>query len=164
MAELIPQQARIHTLAGIDTRVRSVVELDIDVPQATLAALMADPGNSTKWMDDLERYEPISGEPGTPGSTYRLVPKSGKMVFVATVISSGRPNEVRLHLDASNVAVSVTDRFVRLSPDRTRVISEEVFSFKGLIPTVFGIIGQRAIRRAHRRHMAGFKRFAERRG
>jgi len=86
------------------------------------------------------------------------------MVFVATVISSGRPNEVRLHLDASNVAVSVTDRFVRLSPDRTRVISEEVFSFKGLIPTVFGIIGQRAIRRAHRRHMAGFKRFAERRG
>ena len=165
MAELIQQHhAPGRTLAGIETTVKSVVELDINVPQERLAALFADPRHSTEWMDDVARYEPISGVPGTPGSTYRLVPKTGKMVLVATVISRRLPAEVRLHLDASSVAVSVTATFTALSPQRTRLISEEVFSFKSLIHTLFGIVAQGAIRRAHRRHMAGFKRFAEQRG
>ena len=75
---------------------RSVVDLEINVARERLAALFADPGNSTKWMDDLQKYQPISGEPGMPGSTYRLVPKKGKMVLLATVISRKLPNEVRL--------------------------------------------------------------------
>jgi hypothetical protein len=147
--------------AGQAQPMRSVVELEVDVPQERLAALFADPDNSTRWMDDLERYEPMSGEPGMPGSTYRLVPKTGKMVFVATVISRKLPNEVRLNLDASSVAVSVTGTFVALSSDRTRLVSEEVFSFKGPFHKLFGLVAQRAIRNAHRRHMEAFKRFAE---
>jgi len=143
---------------------RSVVELEIDVPRATLAALFVDPDNSTKWMDDLERYEPISGERGMPGSAYRLVPKTGKMVFVATGISRKLPNEVRLNLDASKVAVSLTGTFVALSPDTTRLVSEEVFSFKGPFNKLFGFLAQRSIRNAHRRHMEAFKRFAEEHG
>jgi hypothetical protein len=164
MAELIQQQqAASRTLAGIDTPVKSVVELDINVPQERLAALFADPRNSTEWMDDLARYEPLSGVPGTPGSTYRLVPKTGKMIFVATVIATRLPTEVCLHLDAASVAVSVTATFTALTPESTHLVSEEVFSFKGLIHTLFGFVAQWAIRRAHRRHMTGFKRFAEQR-
>jgi hypothetical protein len=143
---------------------RSIVELDIHVPQERLATLFADPENNMKWMDDLDRYEPVSGQPGMPGSKYRLVPKKGKMVFVATVLSRDLPNESRLSLDASNVAVSITARFVALSPEKTRLISEEVFSFKGLVSKFFGFFAQAAIRKAHRRHMEGFKRFAEQRG
>jgi hypothetical protein len=37
-----------------------------------VAGLFADPMNSPKWMDDIDRCEPISGTPGFPGSTYRL--------------------------------------------------------------------------------------------
>jgi hypothetical protein len=140
---------------------KNVIELDINLPQERVAALFADPRNTTKWMDDVERYEPISGEPGMPGSTYRLVPKTGKMVFVATVISRTLPNEARLTLDASSVSVSVTGTFVAVSPDRTRLVSEEVFSFKGLFNKLFGFVAQGSIRNAHRRHMEAFKRFAE---
>jgi hypothetical protein len=143
---------------------KSIVELDIQVPQERLATLFADPENNMKWMDDLDRYEPVSGQPGLPGSKYRLVPKKGKMVFVATVLSRDLPNESRLSLDASNVAVSITGRFVALSPEKTRLISEEVFSFKGLVSKFFGFFAQGAIRKAHRRHMEAFKRFAEQRG
>jgi uncharacterized protein YndB with AHSA1/START domain len=140
---------------------KNVIELDINLPRERVAALFADPRNTTKWMDDVERYEPISGEPGMPGSTYRLVPKTGKMVFVATVISRQLPDEARLTLDASSVAVSVTGTFVAVSPDRTRLVSEEVFSFKGLFNKLFGFVAQSSIRNAHRRHMEAFKRFAE---
>ncbi len=140
---------------------KSVIELEINVPQAKLAELFADPENNTKWMDDIERYEPISGTPGMPGSTYRLVPKTGNMVFIATVITRNLPNESGLILEASNVVVSVKDEFVALSSEKTKLISEEVFSFKGLFNKIFGFLTQRTIKNAHRRHMEAFKRFAE---
>jgi len=35
--------------------VKSVVQVDIDVPRERLASLFADPTLSTKWMDDIER-------------------------------------------------------------------------------------------------------------
>lgn len=65
----------------------SIVELEISVEQTRLAALFADPMNNPKWMDDLERIEPIDGDLGQPGSTYRLVPKPGNLIFVATVMT-----------------------------------------------------------------------------
>jgi hypothetical protein len=56
-----------------------------------VAALWADPRNNVKWMNDIDRIEPISGELGMPGSKYRLVPKKEGMEFVATVISRDLP-------------------------------------------------------------------------
>ena len=140
---------------------KSVIELEIDVPQARLAALFADPQQNTRWMDDVERVETISGQLGMPGSQYRLVPKKGKMVFVATVLARKLPTESHLSLEASNVTVSVKGTLVALSSDRTRLTSEEVFSFKGPLNRVFGFLARGAIKNAHRRHMEAFKRFAE---
>ena len=112
-------------------------------------------------MDDVERYEPVSGQPGAPGSKYRLVPKKGNMVFVATVIANDLPNESRLRLDASNVAVSITAKYVGLSPTKSRLVSEEVFTFKSLVGKIMGLFARGAISKAHRHHMESFKRFAE---
>jgi hypothetical protein len=140
---------------------KSIVELDINLPQEKLAALFTDPTKSTAWMDDIQRYEPVRGQPGTPGSQYRLVPKKGSMVFLATVVSRDLPNESRLRLEASNVVVSITARFDAESRDRTRLVSEEVFEFKGLLSKIFGLLATPVIKRAHRQHMAAFKRFAE---
>ena len=145
----------------LDNQMKSVIELEINVPRAKLAELFADPKNNTKWMDDLERYEPLSGTPGRPGSKYCLVPKTGDMVFIATVIARDLPHESRLILESSKVVVSVTDKFVALSSEKTKLISEEVFSFKGLFNKIYGFLVQRAIKNAHRRHMEGFKCFAE---
>lgn len=83
------------------------------------------------------------------------------MVVVATVIARNLPTELRLSLDAYNATVSVKGTLVALSSQRTKLISEEVFRFKGLFNKVFGFLAQGAIRKAHRRHMESFKRFAE---
>ena len=143
---------------------KSIVELEIHRSQESVATLFADPENNPKWMDDLDRYEPLSGEPGMPGSRYRLVPKKGEMVFVATVVSRDLPGEIRLRLDASNVTVSITARFLSVSANKTRLVSEEEFKFKGLVGKVVGFFAQASIRKAHRNHMEAFKRFAEQRG
>jgi hypothetical protein len=141
--------------------VKSVVEIEIHVPQARLAALFADPAQNTKWMDDVERIEPMSGALGMPGSKYRLMPKKGDMVFVATVLARNLPGELHLSLEAKNVTVSVKGLFTALSPTNTRLTNEQVFSFKGMFSKIVGFVARRAIKKAHRRHMEGFKRFAE---
>jgi hypothetical protein len=140
---------------------KSVVELEINASQERVAELFANPENNTRWMDDLERYEPISGEPGMPGSTYRLVPKKGNMTFVATVITRNLPAELQLRLDASNVTVSVKGTLMPLSAEKTRLLSEEVFRFKGFFNKIFGFLAQSSIKKVHRHHMESFKRFAE---
>jgi hypothetical protein len=139
---------------------KSVVNLTIDAPQAKVAALMAEPANNARWMDDTE-YQPVSGTPGQPGSTFRLIPKDGTPAFVATVVARNLPNELRLLLEAPAVDVEITDRFVALSPQKTLLVSEEVFRFKGAKGTVAALFARRAIRSAHRKHMESFKRFAE---
>jgi hypothetical protein len=141
--------------------VKSVIEIEIHVPQTLLAALYADPKLNTRWMDDVERVEPISGQLGMPGSKYRLVPKKGDMVFVATVLVRNLPAELHLRLEATNVTISVKGLFTSLSPGNTRLTHEQVYSFKGLFNKVFGFLARRAIKKAQRRHMEAFKRFAE---
>jgi hypothetical protein len=143
--------------------VKDTIVVDIDAPQDEVAALFADPANNLQWMHDIERYEPVSGAPGAPGSTYRLIPKHGSMVFTATVLSSNLPNELRLRLDASNAAVHVLATLSALPGNRTRLVSDEEFAFKSIVGSIFGVIARRAIRNAHREHIEAFKRFAEER-
>ncbi len=141
---------------------KDVVEINIDAPLAKVTQLFTDPENFEKWMVD-SRYEPLSGEPGTPGSTYRLVSNNGKMVFIATVVAKDLPNESQLVLEAPNVIVQVKGTFAAVAPDKTKLISEEIFSFRGLFNKVFGLLARRSIRNAHRHHMESFKRFVEQR-
>ena len=86
---------------------KSIVEVEINIPQKEAAELYVDPRNNLKWMHDIARYEPLSGEQGMPGFTYRLVPKEGDMIFVATVIERNLPDELKLYLEASDVDVGL---------------------------------------------------------
>jgi len=49
-----------------------------------------------------------------------------------------------------------------LSDGRTRLVSEEVFKFKGVLNAATGLLARRAIHKAHYRHIEAFKRFVER--
>jgi hypothetical protein len=140
---------------------KSVVEVEIKRPQKEAAELYADPRNNPKWMHDIARYEPLSGEGGMPGSTYRLVPKEGEMIFVATVVERNLPDELKLHLEASDVEVEVKGTFSSLSPTSTKFISEQVFTFKVAEAETVSPAVKEDIKTAHRRHIEDFKRFAE---
>jgi uncharacterized membrane protein len=140
---------------------KSIVEVEINKPRQEVATLFADPSNNPKWMKDLKRYEPVIGDRGKPGSQYRLIPKKGNVVFLATVLSR-KPDELRLNLEASNVNVSVTGKLEALSPEKTKLISEEVFTFKGLFNSILGLFAGKSIKSVHRRHIEDFKQFAER--
>jgi hypothetical protein len=142
---------------------KSIVELEINRPLEKVAVLLADPGNMTKWMDALERIEPLSGQLGMPGSTFRMVGKAGgpQKDFVVTVTTRTLPGIFGLKLQSPSVEVAITDKLTALSGLRTKLVSEEVFSFHGLFNTLFGFLAQSTIRKHHRRHIESFKRFSE---
>jgi hypothetical protein len=141
---------------------KSIVEIEIDVPRDQTTALFADPVNLTKWMNDLDRIEPIGGERGMPGSQYRMVGKADThMDFVATVVARDLPERVALKLESASVDIAITDTFMALSAHRTKLTSEEVFTFRGLANILFGFLARRTIHENHRRHMESFRRFAE---
>lgn len=56
---------------------------------------------------------------------------------------------------------SVTGKFFALTHNRTKFISEEIFTYKCLLNQIFGLLMQRSIKNVHRKHISGFKRFAE---
>ena len=126
---------------------KSIVVVDIHAPRDEVANLFADPSNNAKWMDEIERYEPVSGEQGIPGSIFRLVPKCGSMLFTATVVSRALPNEFRLSLDSSTVTVEVRGTLSTLPNGHTRLVSEEVFNFKSIWNKAFGLMAQPVIRK-----------------
>jgi len=141
---------------------RSVIELEINAPREKVAELFDNPRMFPRWMDEVERVEPVSSSSRVPlGSEFRIVPKEGRRVFRGRFLRREPPYRTRLLLDAPTVRVDVRGTFVKLSEERTKLISEEVVGFKGLFGRLLGFLGRRAIRRAHRRHMESFKRFAE---
>ena len=139
---------------------KSKVEVEINKPLPEVADLFFNPANNPKWMEDLERYEPVSGEQGRLGSAYRLIPKKGNMIFLATVVAQSA-DEVKLNFEASNVRVLIKGKLVALPAARTKLISEEEFIFKGLFNSLFGFLVQKSIKAVHRHHIQNFKRFAE---
>jgi hypothetical protein len=140
---------------------KSIVEVEINKSQKEAAELYADPLNNLKWMHGVARYEPLSGEQGMPGSTYRLVPKEGDMIFVVTVVERNLPNELKLHLKSSDVEVEVRGTFSSLSPTKTKLISEQVFTFKSADEETVRSSVKEDIKAAHRRDIEDFKRFAD---
>lgn len=138
---------------------KSVIELEINKPKTEVERLFTDPANNPKWMHDLKAYEPISGEQGMPGSKYRLIPKKGNRIFTATVITRNA-TELKLQLAGSDVQVLITARLLEQANYQTKLISEEVFIFKGLM-VLFGWLAKPAIKSAHKKHMNDFKAFAE---
>jgi hypothetical protein len=143
---------------------KSVVKLDIEASQDELAELIFDPKASSRWMDDVQRVEPLGGKLGMQGSRYRLVPKDPGPGFVATVVARQPPAKLRLVLDAPRVSIAVSTQLIKLSARRTRLVSEQTFRFNGAFSAVYGFLARRAIRRNHRRHLESLKQVVERNG
>lgn len=140
---------------------KSVVKVDVDASADAIAAVLADPKSSPKWMDDVKRVEGVSGRTGSVGSRFRLVPKQGSRVFVATVTARDLPTRYRLSLEAPDLTVAVANQLIKLSNRRTRLISEEEFRFKSAFSRAFGFVTRMAIRRTHQRRMIALKHYVE---
>jgi carbon monoxide dehydrogenase subunit G len=138
-------------------------DIEIDAPLEKVAKLAGDPTKRTEWMDGIESYEKLEGQPGTEDSKSKMVFKVGnmKMAMVGTVVENKLPESFTESIDASNVTTTVVSRFEATSPSKTKYISEQEFNFKGLFNKLVGFLLQNEFKKQTRRHMEGFKQLAE---
>ena len=141
---------------------RSVAVVEIDAPRESVAERYADPRNNERWMTDLERFEALAGDPGTPGSRYRLISDQPHLNFVVTVVERRLPESVKLRLEAPSLSIDVHVTFAAIRGEKTRLESTEVFRFKGLFGRAMSLFARKSIQAAHRQQMDAFKAYAER--
>ncbi len=137
---------------------KDVVTIKIAAPVENVANVFANPEVSEQWMHGV-KYQPISGTPGMPGSQYRLVSKD--LNFTVTVIKRDLPNQFVMSLDDPTVHVLVTGTFKALPDGRTKLTSEEVFTFKDPKRRMFSFLAWPAIHKVHREQMESFKLFMQ---
>ena len=141
---------------------RSIAVVEVDAPREGVAERYIDPRNNEKWMTDLDRLDLLHGDPGMPGSAYRLISDQPHLSFVAEVVERRLPEMVRLQLDAPSLSVDIHVTFAALPGDRTRLRSTEVFRFKGLFGRAMSLFARKSIHAAHLQQMNAFKSYAER--
>ena len=142
---------------------KSIVAVEIRRSRREVAMLLADPGNMTKWMPTLERYDHIGGEIGAVGSKFRMVPKrrSRQIAFLVRVTDMYLPERYALLLRSRKVEVLSNTTFTALARDRTKLVSEETYIFPGLFRRLIGFFMRNRTRRRHRAQIESFKRFVE---
>lgn len=141
------------------------VEIEINLPIARVIELFDNPDNLQKWQPGLLSFEHLSGTPGQPGAKSRLTFRMGrgKMIMTETVTVRNLPDEFSGTYEVKNVFNIVKNRFIALSENKTKYISESEFQFKGFM-RIIAFFMPGAFKKQSQKYLQLFKEFAEKEG
>jgi uncharacterized membrane protein len=136
--------------------------IEINQPVSKVVKLFDNADNMGKWMKGLQSFEHISGTPGQPGAKSRLRFKMGKreVEMVETITVRNLPHEFSGTYEAKGVYNIVSNRFEKISENKTRYVTENEFRLKGFMKLI-GIIMPGAFKKQTMQYLEDFKRFAE---
>ena len=138
------------------------IDIEINQPIDRVIALFDSTENLYKWMEGLESFEPLSGEPGQEGARSRLKFKTGKREFemIETILVRNFPHEFKAAYEAGPTSNSVSQKFSEVSESLTRMTTESEFQMKGAMK-LMGWLMPGAFRKQTRKYQMAFKQFAE---
>lgn len=136
--------------------------IDINSPIDKVIALFDNPDNMSQWMEGLQSFEHLSGTPGQPGAKSKLRFKMGKreVEMIETVTVRNLPHEFSGTYQANGVFNIVKNKFVKVSEDKTRYITENEFQFKGFMKLI-AFLMPGAFKKQSMKFLQHFKEFAE---
>ena len=140
-----------------------VSEIEIEKPVDKVVELFDNPDNLPKWMEGLQSFEHLSGQPGQVGARSRLRFKMGKRAFemIETITANNLPDEFSGTYEAKGVHNIVRNKFVPLPGNKTKYISEQEFQFKGFMKLIACVMPG-AFKKQSMKYLKDFKQFAER--
>jgi len=137
-------------------------EIEINQPIDKVIALFDNPDNMSKWMEGLQSFEHLSGTPGQVGAKSKLRFKMGKRDFemIETITVRNLPDEFSGNYEAKGVFNIVKNKFVKLSDNSTKYITENEFQMKGFMKLI-GFLMPGAFKKQSYKYLLDFKKFAE---
>jgi len=118
--------------------------------------------NLPKWQPTLRSAEPLTGDPGQPGSTMRLVYDQGKrqMEMIETVTANNLPESFDATYTTSGVINPCHNTFEEVGDSQTRWVMETEFNFSGFM-AIMSFFMRKAFPKETQRMMGHFKKFVE---
>ena len=137
-------------------------EIEINKPIDKVIELFDNPDHMDKWMEGLQSFEPISGEPGQVGAKSLLKFKMGKreIEMIETITVRNLPEEFSGIYEAKGVFNIVKNKFVALPNNRTKYISEQEFQFNGFMK-IIGFLMPNVFKKQSMKYLIDFKNFVE---
>ena len=138
-------------------------KLVINLPRDRMVELFDDPDNMLKWMDGLQSFEHVSGTPGKPGATSRLVfARDDGTTFdmIETLTRYNLPDEISGTYETEGVRNVIENWFVEDGPNATQWIAHNVFEFGGFMHIAAWFM-RPLFKRQSLKIMESFKVFAE---
>ena len=137
-------------------------EIEINKPIDEVVAKFDNTDNLSKWMEGLQSFEHISGTPGQPGAKSRLKFKMGnrEIEMIETISVRNLPDEFSGTYEAKGVYNIVRNKFVKLSENKTKYITEQEFEFKGFMK-IIAFLMPSAFKKQSLKYQRDFKNFVE---
>ena len=137
-------------------------EIEIDLPRNKVVELFDNPENMKKWMEGLQSFEHISGTPGQSGAKSKLHFKMGKrdIEMIETVTIRNLPDEFSGTYEAKGVYNVVKNKFIPISENKTKYITEQEFHFNGIMK-LMGFLMPGVFKKQSMKYLNDFKKFAE---
>ena len=142
-------------------------EIEINSNIDTLIELVDNPYNMQEYMDGIESYTVLSGNIGQVGTKAEIVAAyieenvvKRKIVMIEEIITNNLPEEKKVTYTADAVYNIVTNRFVKISDNKTKFINEQEFAFQGYMKIV-GFFMPSAFKQQSRVYLKDFKEFVE---
>ena len=140
-----------------------VINQNID----TVTALFDNPYNMKEYMDGIESYTVLSGNIREVGAKAELIVShieenvvKRKIIMIEEIITNNLPEEKKVTYTANGIYNIVTNRFVKVSENKTKFINEQEFEFKGYMKVV-GFFMPSAFKQQSRVYLQNFKEFVE---
>ena len=133
----------------------------------TVTALFDNPYNMKEYMDGIESYTVLSGNIREVGAKAELIVShieenvvKRKIIMIEEIITNNLPEEKKVTYTADGIYNIVTNRFVKVSENKTKFINEQEFEFKGYMKVV-GFFMPSAFKQQSRVYIQNFKEFVE---
>lgn len=138
-------------------------EIIINKPIKEVVALFDNPNNLYEWMEGLQKIEHLSGTPGEPGAKSKLLFKMGnrEIEMIETITARDLPTEFSGTYEATGVFNIQKNKFISISDNQTKHVTENEFQFKGVMMKLMGFLMPGAFKKQSYKYLKAFKTFAE---
>ena len=137
-------------------------EIEINTNIDTVIALFDNPYNMQKYMEGIESYKVVEGNIREVGAKAEMTVLMGekKIIMIEEIITNNLPEEKKVTYTADAVYNIVTNKFIKVSENKTKFINEQEFEFKGFMK-IIGFFMPSAFKKQSRVYLKDFKKFAE---
>ena len=139
-----------------------IQEIEINSDIKSVAKLLSDPNNMINYMDGIESYNVTKGKINQVGTESEIIALMGdeKLKMKEIVIIANLPLEKKVTYSTDNGLNIVTNKLEKISPNKTKLINEQEFKFKGYMKIISFFIPS-AFKKQSKTMLERFKKFAE---